>query len=63
MEYDHPSLGKLKEIGIPAKFSKTPGKIRAPAPQLGQHTEEVLIDFLGYTWEEIEKIRDRGVIL
>ncbi|MHC4798809.1 MAG: CaiB/BaiF CoA transferase family protein, partial [Planctomycetota bacterium] len=52
MEYDHPSLGKLKEIGIPAKFSKTPGKIREPAPQLGQHTEEVLIDILDYSWED-----------
>ena len=62
-EYDHPSLGKLKEIGIPAKFGETPGRIREPAPQLGQHTEEVLIDFLDYSWEDIEKLRDKGVIL
>jgi crotonobetainyl-CoA:carnitine CoA-transferase CaiB-like acyl-CoA transferase len=62
-EYEHPSLGKLKEIGIPAKFGETPGRIREPAPQLGQHTEEVLIDFLGYSWEDIEKLRDQGIIL
>lgn len=62
-EYAHPSLGKLKEIGIPAKFGETPGRIREPAPQLGQHTEEVLIDFLGYSWDDIEKLRDKGVIL
>ncbi|MFC1817207.1 CoA transferase, partial [Thermodesulfobacteriota bacterium] len=63
IEYEHPSLGKLKTIGTPAMFRETPGKIREPAPQLGQHTEEVLIDVLGYSWEDIEKIRDRGVIL
>ena len=63
VEYDHPSLGKLREVGIPAKFSETPGRIREPAPQLGQHTEEVLIDMLGYSWEQIEKLRFRRVVL
>ncbi|MFC1816054.1 CaiB/BaiF CoA transferase family protein [Thermodesulfobacteriota bacterium] len=62
-EFDHPTIGKLKEIGLPVKFSKTPGSIREPAPQLGQHTEEVLIDILDLSWEEIEKLRDREVIL
>lgn len=63
IEFDHPSLGKLKEIGIPVKLSKTPGSIREPAPQLGQHTEEVLVDILGYSWEEIERLRDKEVLL
>ena len=62
-EFDHPSLGKLKEIGIPVKLNKMPGRVREAAPQLGQNTEEVLIDILGYSWEEIEKIRDEGIIL
>ncbi len=62
-EFDHPSLGKLKEIGIPVALSKTPGSIREPAPQLGQHTEEVLVDILSLSWEEIEKLRDKGVLL
>lgn len=61
-EFDHPSLGKLKEIGIPMEFSKTPGSIRNPAPQLGQHSEQVLIDILGYSWEDIERLRDQGVL-
>ena len=61
--YNHPALGEIKEIGIPVELSKTPGSIREPAPQLGQHTEEVLIDKLGYSWEDIEKLRDGGVIL
>ena len=62
-DYNHPALGEIKEIGIPVELSKTPGSIREPAPQLGQHTEEVLIDKLGYSWEDIERLRDGGVIL
>jgi len=63
VEIDHPALGKLKEIGHPVRFSATPASIREPAPQLGQHTEEILVDLLGYSWEEIEMLRDRGIIL
>lgn len=63
VEFDHPTIGRLKEIGIPVKFNKAPRSIRQPAPQLGQHTEEVLINILGYSRQEIEGFRDRKVIL
>ncbi len=63
IEINHPSLGELKEIGIPVAFNKTPGSIREPAPQLGQHTEEVLVDILDHSWDEIEKLREKGVLL
>ena len=62
-EFDHPTLGKIRETGIPIEFSETPGSIREPAPQLGQHTEEVLVDLLGYSWDDIERLHDNGVIL
>ncbi len=62
-EFDHPALGKIRETGIPIEFSETPGSIREPAPQLGQHTEEVLVDLLGYSWGDIERLHDNGVIL
>jgi CoA:oxalate CoA-transferase len=62
-EVDHPALGPLKEIGIPVHLSETPGSIREPAPQLGQHTEEILVDMLGYSWEDVEVLREKGVIL
>jgi CoA:oxalate CoA-transferase len=47
IEVDHPVAGKLKMPGIPVKMSATPGAVTRPAPLLGQHTEEVLKEFLG----------------
>ncbi|MFQ5987370.1 MAG: CaiB/BaiF CoA transferase family protein, partial [Dehalococcoidia bacterium] len=61
-DFDHPSLGAMKLVGIPFHFSKTPGALRLPAPEFGQHTEEVLLEIGGYSWEEIEKLRIEEVI-
>ena len=38
---DHPSEGAIRSIGIPVRFSATPGSVRRPAPLPGQHTDEV----------------------
>jgi len=62
IEHEHPTMGKIKLPGVPAQLSKTPGQVRASAPELGQHTEEVLTEVAGYTWEELEQLRDDGVI-
>jgi len=61
MEMDHPKLGKIKQIGIPIKFSDTAGRIRSPPPSLGQHTEEIL-QSLGYGKDETEELRKKNVI-
>lgn len=61
VEMDHPVEGKVKGLGIPVKLSQTPGKIRRPAPLLGEHTEETLSG-LGYSEEEIADLRERKVI-
>ncbi len=45
----------------PLNFHQNPGSIKGPAPELGQHTEEVLID-LGYHWDDITRFKDEGVI-
>jgi len=62
VDYNHPTLGPVKVIGFPVSFSKTPSSVRLPAPVFGQHTEEILMDVGGYTWEEIEKLKDDKVI-
>jgi len=61
-EYDHPVWGHIKTIGFPVGLSRTPCTIRREAPELGQHTEEILLDLLGYTWDDIVKLKDEDVI-
>jgi crotonobetainyl-CoA:carnitine CoA-transferase CaiB-like acyl-CoA transferase len=61
-EIDHPTAGLVKLVGIPVKFTATPGEIRLPPPLLGQHTEEVLTGLLGLTASEIAALRTDGVI-
>lgn len=62
VEVDHPTAEKIKLVGIPVKYSETPGTIRRPPPLLGQHTEEILVSMLGYTKPEIEALREEGAI-
>jgi len=62
IDFEHPQFGKTQVMGMPVSLSETPGQVRAPAPQFGQHTEEILLDLLGYTWEQIEDLRNREVI-
>jgi CoA:oxalate CoA-transferase len=49
VESEHPVAGKVKIVGVPVKLSETPGSVREPAPVLGQHTDEVLHEYLGMT--------------
>jgi len=62
VEYEHPTIGPIKIVGVPFQLSETPGQPRAPAPEFGQHTEAVLLEIGGYTWEKIEKLKDEEVI-
>jgi len=61
-DFNHPVFGKFKALGIPVKFSKTPGQIAREAPEFGQHTEEILTGILGYTWDDITKLKEEEVI-
>ena len=58
---EHPSLGEVGVVGSPIKLTKTPAGPAACAPELGQHTEEVLLE-LGYDWEAIERLKVAEVI-
>ncbi len=61
-EIDHPAGKKLKIIMPPWQFSQTPPTIRNTAPEFGQHTEEVLTETLGYSWDDVTAFKDKGVI-
>ena len=58
-EVEHPIAGKMQTIGLPVKFSATPGDVRSPAPLLGQHTLEVLLE-AGYSKAEVNHLVDVG---
>lgn len=62
VEVEHPVAGKLKMPGVPIKLSDTPGSVRTPAPVLGQHTEEILKELLGYNDEQIQDLRDSNAL-
>ena len=62
LEVEHPTIGKMKIQGIPVKFTESPGSVDAPAPLLGQHTDEVLKCILGYSDEKIRELRENKVI-
>ncbi len=48
--------------GLPVTLSKTPGEVRTLGPNLGQDTETLMMDLLGYEWDEIESLKVRGAI-
>ena len=52
---------EMKMVNTPLNFHQNPASIKGPAPELGQHTEEVLLD-LGYDWDDITRFKDEGVI-
>ena len=57
VEVDHPRAGRIRVVAPVVRMSATPGAVRTPAPALGEHTEEVLRDFLGLAPEAIAELR------
>ena len=62
VDLDHPQFGPTPMVGVPVRLSKTPGSVREPAPELGQHTELILTELLGYDWDRVSALRAKGVI-
>ena len=62
VQLDHPGVGKVPLIGIPIKLSETPGEIKTPAPEVGQHNEEVYRDLLGLSLEQLSQLKEEGII-
>jgi crotonobetainyl-CoA:carnitine CoA-transferase CaiB-like acyl-CoA transferase len=61
VEVDHPRVGRMKTLGLPVKFSATPGRVHGPAPLLGEHSRAILAE-AGYTAEEIDSLITRGIV-
>jgi succinate--hydroxymethylglutarate CoA-transferase len=62
LESEHPTAGEIKLTGFPYKLSESPPSMRIPPPLLGEHTQEILVDLLGYEETEIPALRKNGAI-
>ncbi len=60
-EVQHQKLGKFKILAQAARLSRTPAKVVAPTPEVGEHTDEILAE-LKFSAQEIEKLRTGGVV-
>jgi crotonobetainyl-CoA:carnitine CoA-transferase CaiB-like acyl-CoA transferase len=61
VEWDHPKYGKIKVLNNPIKLSKTSAVIKRRAPELGEHTDELLKE-LGYSESDIAKMKKTGIV-
>lgn len=59
-EVSHPTAGRMPLVGVPIKLSATPGSIRHAAPRLGEHTEQILREWLGCSSDTIKRWRSQG---
>jgi formyl-CoA transferase len=60
-EMPHPTLGTIKQTGLPIKFSRTPGGLDRHPPLLGEHNQEILSS-LGYSDADVQSLKDGSVI-
>jgi len=61
IEVDNKKAGKSKAIGMPIKFSDTNANTEIGAPNFGQHTDEILIQF-GFSADQIKDYKDKGIV-
>ena len=60
-EAEVPGLGRVRQVGIPIKLSRTPGQIRATVPESGEHTAQLLAE-CGISQEELLSLREQGIV-
>ncbi len=58
----HPDFGQLRMQNVAPKLSETPGSVRTPSPQLGEHNEEIYLRLLGMSADRFEQLRSDGII-
>ncbi|KAG6012227.1 hypothetical protein E4U43_007891 [Claviceps pusilla] len=62
VEMNHEACGPIKMVNTPVKFSETQPSIRSVPPMLGQHTDEVLTEYLGLSKSDIAALKEQGVV-
>ena len=62
VEVEHKMTGPVGIPGVPIKLSETPGRVDAPAPNLGEHTKEILTSLLGMRSDEVDRLKQQGVV-
>ena len=62
LSVEHSTAGEIKVPGFPYKFSQTPAEVHLPPPTLGEHNEKVLTELLGYSVEDVSRLREQGAI-
>jgi len=63
VKLNEPEGGEMVTEGIPIRLSKTPGKVRGPAPLMGEHTYEVASKLLGLSDDKIKALEEEGVLI
>jgi crotonobetainyl-CoA:carnitine CoA-transferase CaiB-like acyl-CoA transferase len=61
VEVPHSSLGQVKTLGLPVKFSQTPGQVRSGAPLFGEHSRQILGE-LGFSDNDIAALEKEGAV-
>jgi succinate--hydroxymethylglutarate CoA-transferase len=61
-EVEHSRAGSIPLTGFPYKLSRTPAEIFHPPPALGEHNQEILVDLLEYSQDQVEDFQNKGVI-
>lgn len=59
---EHPTAGTVRMPGIPIKLGHTPGSVRLPPPRLGQHTDSILLEYIGLAEHEVARLRSAGAV-
>jgi glutaryl-CoA transferase len=62
IDLQHATAGLFRALGIPMAFSVTPLSVRCPPPALGEHTDVILTELLGFRADDIKKLRDASVV-
>jgi crotonobetainyl-CoA:carnitine CoA-transferase CaiB-like acyl-CoA transferase len=62
IELDHKKIGKFKTLGVPVKMNATPSSIRYAPPLLGEHTDQVLAQYLNLSNDEIHELKNKKIV-